>query len=840
MGNDVIPGLYERAQRLFLDAYSMPPEQRAQWLAQARDADAEAADEAARMYALLAGAPAQELPISLLVGAGFGGGVPDEIAGYRLVRPLGEGGMGQVFLAESPELGTVALKILRGGLIREAAANRFRLEARALEALDHPGIVRVLDSGESEGDPHYQYLAMEFVDGRPLDEYCAAGVSDVARLRLLSRICEAVGHAHERGIVHRDLKPSNILVLDDGTPKVLDFGLARVLHPAVQTVSLFTASGMLMGTLRYMSPEQARGSSGEVGPPSDVYSLGVLGYEMLCGATPYALTGEESFARLFSAILTQEPRSLTESRPDLGRDLERIVAHALEKDASARYPNARAMGEDFDRYLAGSPVRAPKRKRRPRKILRWGTPVALSLVSVAVIWVLFLGFRAKQAESAMQDVYAELSEMEGLRHPTPQTSEEIQELIDLLMRIRRDLGGLPQDRFVGHLQRFVAWRLGECYYFQGIRGEDVSSLRSAHQVWRMALELPFDREAGAKLDRSLPFYEAITGFGAHTVPSGLGLVADELAEYERPAFHLRSSMEDREWALRLITLPDGASFDRAAHEASPSRWEGAVGIAVHEYGSSLVRYGSVVDSIQYVRRGLRYLAAADTIRAFHAYEGPYRSYVLNHGRAYLAKARMTGEVSDVDSALVRLRDALYLHDPSLGVLHAAVQWPVAEAWLLREELGHATDPHEDALRQPRHSLDAAWAKCDTTDAALVLRQAILESRWSRAQARKASLPEAARPWLVRSAVWLERGERALAALDFPVLRARLCLEAVGYWVDRASVEGTEAVVTEALRRIDTCGGALSRSDAPRLHRELIAARAALRHAGDGSETPPRR
>jgi eukaryotic-like serine/threonine-protein kinase len=282
------------------------------------------------------------------------------IGGYRIIRPLGRGGMGAVYEAEqtSPKR-RVALKVIRAGLAGAEAHRRFRLEAEILGRLEHEGIARVFEAGVAAGEfGEEPFIAMELVEGVDLARFVRERALDVrAILELLERVARAVAHAHQRGIVHRDLKPANILVAKDGGPKILDFGISRLTEDAVLTAAPATEAGQLVGTLAYMSPEQAGASPGDVDIRSDVYSLGVIAYELLSGRIPCELP-RPTFAETVQAIRECEPAPLGRLVPTLDRDVAVIVHHALEKDRARRYASAEALADDLRRYLDDLPVAA--------------------------------------------------------------------------------------------------------------------------------------------------------------------------------------------------------------------------------------------------------------------------------------------------------------------------------------------------------------------------------------------------------------------------------------------------------------------------------------------------
>jgi non-specific serine/threonine protein kinase/serine/threonine-protein kinase len=336
---------------------------------------------------------------------------PEQIGPYRVIREIGRGGMGVVYLGERADgefRRQVAIKLITSGLRDADLERRFRRERQILAILEHPGIARMLDGGATpEGQP---YFVMEYVEGIPLQVYCKernAGVDE--RLRLFVAVCDAVEYAHQRLIVHRDLKPGNILVTADGSPKLLDFGLAKVTDTAEGDD--VTRTGAAMMTPAYASPEQVRGEPYHVS--SDVYSLGVILYELLCGRRPYDVKSG-SLLEMAQAICEREPMPLATAadprqRRRLQGDLENIVAKALAKDVKQRYASVSELADDIRRHLSGLPVRARaatwryrlgKWLRRHRVAVPLGAAAALLIVGfAAATW-----WEARSAERRFQQV----------------------------------------------------------------------------------------------------------------------------------------------------------------------------------------------------------------------------------------------------------------------------------------------------------------------------------------------------------------------------------------------------------------------------------------------------
>ena len=512
----------KQAGAIFDRALDLPPEQRASFLEQACAGDAALLQ---RVEALLRGhdaggfmaQPAVAPFHRIAIVTATGGVTPPDLSGerigrYKLLQQIGEGGCGVVYMAEQqePVKRRVALKVIKLGMDTKQVIARFEAERQALALMDHPSIAKVLDAGATEtGRP---FFVMELVRGIKITDYCDQNnLSAVQRLNLFIQVCQAVQHAHQKGIIHRDLKPSNILVTvqEDGTaaPKIIDFGIAKA--TAGQTLTdktLFTAFEQFIGTPNYMSPEQAEMSGLDIDTRSDIYSLGVLLYELLTGRTPFdhaelMAAGLEAMRRTIreqdppkpstrlSAMLDTDLTTVAKQRraapPKLillvKGDLDWIVMKSLDKDRTRRYEMASSFGADVEHFLKNEPVmaRSPSTAYRFQKLVRrnkltfvLASAVTASLVAglVASTWMFF---REKEARR-MADREAKRSEQvatfleDMLRGVAPavavgRDTTVLREILDkTAARVATDLRDQPE------VQAEICNTLGEVYRELGL------------------------------------------------------------------------------------------------------------------------------------------------------------------------------------------------------------------------------------------------------------------------------------------------------------------------------------------------------------------------------------
>lgn len=545
------------AKDIFLDAIELPPEQRTSYIVRAcgSNIDLEAAvRELIRVHEqagdFLPGPPAVAAPVSLSPALPDDPRPGDAIDRYELVREIGQGGFGTVYLARQfePVQRLVALKLIRAGMDSRQVIQRFEAERQTLAILDHPNIARVFDAGETEvGEP---YFVMEYVDGLPITTFCdqrRLGIRQ--RLALLEKVCLAVQHAHTRGIIHRDLKPSNILVAEvDGEfePKVIDFGVAKATDTRMDLAPDLTHELQIVGTPQYMSPEQATtGPARLVDTRSDVYSLGTILYELMAGTPPFAPAElrDAGFDQICRIIRDQTPvkpstrvgeRELsktltrtigtegTQIRRQLRGEVDWIVMKALEKEPGRRYQSASELAADIRRHLTNRAVLAGppsvtyqlrKFAGRHRIQLAAASIVLLALVGTAIISAV-MASRARAAEARALDAAdrARAAESEALQS-AEQAKIELNRAFAIANFAHELLGGISpsvaQGRDVTVLKEMLDRAVAST---EGLRSQPVIEIVVRSMIAQAFFDLG---DTNAAIAQVLPMFDSFEGTVDH-------------------------------------------------------------------------------------------------------------------------------------------------------------------------------------------------------------------------------------------------------------------------------------------------------------------------------------
>ncbi len=428
---------WDRVKTILADALERQTGERNEFIAEACDGD-----EAlrARVVDLLCyegdareafDKPTSSVVIDAVDGAARVAGA--RIGRYEIRRTIASGGMGTVYEAvqDHPHR-VVALKVLQRRAASRQAMKRFQHESEILGRLRHPNIAQIYDAGTfDDGGGAQPYFAMEFVKGRPLLQYCDHhGLDTRARLELVAKVCSAVQYAHHKGVIHRDLKPDNILVDDLGEPRILDFGIAKATDTDLQITTLHTDIGQLIGTVPYMSPEQVTGDPTEIDTRSDVYSLGVVLYELLGGRLPHDLNGR-NVPEAIRIIREEEPTPLSSINRVFRGDVETIVAKALEKEKDRRYQSPAELAADVRHYLADEPIVARpastfyqlRKFARRNKALVGGTAIAFAALSVGTIVATWQAVQASAAATKATAINEYFLDLFAIANPVEQYND---------------------------------------------------------------------------------------------------------------------------------------------------------------------------------------------------------------------------------------------------------------------------------------------------------------------------------------------------------------------------------------------------------------------------------
>ena len=529
------PEQLQQIEEVFYRALELAPDERAAFLDEACDGDARLRRE---VESLLAEETGSTAPFASLISD-----VADSIAkaqedfigrrvgAYRITGVIGQGGMAEVYRAVRDDdhyQKEVAIKLVRPGRITSFMLARFRHERQILASLEHPNIARMLDGGATDDD--LPYFVMEYIAGQPVTDYCDAHhLSIKERLKLFRSVCTAVQYAHRNLIIHRDLKPSNILVTADGTPKLLDFGIAKLLAPELSSKAVTVAQTMTMMRLMtpdYASPEQVRGEP--VTTTTDVYALGAVLYELLSGELPHRFKDRslaeiervvcESEVERPSVVVERRRPASTRLRRELAGDLDNIVLMALRKEPERRYSSVEQLSEDIRRHLEGRPVTARQDtlSYRAGKFIRRhkaGVFVAASIVMLLIAFSAMVGLQAtriaRERDRANQVTEFLVKSFEvsdpGEARGNTVTAREI--LDSSAEKIRRELKGQPD------VQAALMDTMGRVYYRLGLYTSALPLLKDALELRRQALG-PEHADVASTINNLALVMHAMGDFGA--------------------------------------------------------------------------------------------------------------------------------------------------------------------------------------------------------------------------------------------------------------------------------------------------------------------------------------
>jgi len=632
---------------------------------------------------------------------------PERIGRYRILQKIGEGGMGEIYLAEQDDpRRKVALKIIKWGMDTKPVIARFEAERQALALMDHPNIAKVFDAGATEqGRP---YFVMEYVKGVPITEHCDTHrLTTKQRLELFIHVCEGVQHAHQKAVIHRDLKPSNVLVaIQDGeaVPKIIDFGVAKATAQRLTEKTMFTAMGVIVGTPEYMSPEQADLTSQDIDTRTDVYSLGAVLYELLVGVLPFdpqelrragfdeirrrireddpskPSTRINTLGESTQETVTRRRTDLTSLQKELQDDLDWIAMRALEKDRTRRYGSASELAADITRHLQGTPVvaRPPSASYRLRKFVgrhRVGVTVGALLVALLIVGTIGTSIGLLRAVRAENDARREAAVAEqvseflietfsannplGESHRSPLVGPDITAggmLESGVKRVRTELAGQPliQSRLMGIL--------GATFLERGETELGAELMSDALEIMRTQVGNNHPETAEAQVRLAHARYHEGANEEAET------LIRDALRKFDRAEEAAVTGVPNALGFLEMVLVAQGRSEE--AEQVLTQRRE----IIERNPDSPASARADVLLSVAGTHIGRGELQEAETLylKAIEILETAYGSEHVKVGRALSGLANLYTNQGRYDEAVALGNRAMAMVEQFYGKDHIYV------------------------------------------------------------------------------------------------------------------------------------------------------------------------
>ena len=634
---------YESVRSLFFRALDLDESLRPQFVQTATDYAPEVREEVLRLL----GADGRAAQAAQQPAAHKPAGVA-EVGGYRILGVLGRGGMGTVYHAEGPGGEEVAVKLLSGHFDAAAAEVSFRKERSALSRLNHRSIARFIDSGLTAVDgTQVPYIVMEFVSGTSLrDAMTSDELTREGKLQILIEVASALDAAHEAGVVHRDLKPENILLDDGGMPRIIDFGIARLLDATTITRMHDTVEGGMVGTLQYMSPEQLSDATDKPDRRSDVYSLGVIAFELLTGRRPYE-TGDLLLPEAIARVATAEPK--WQRGDEVPAHLRFVLGRALTKLPAGRYQSASEFAADLRRVQEGRSPRSAWKHRlgAARRYVRYAAPL-LVLAVAAVAYFSTQGGSGTSDDVALRQLCREVDVLDDRRHADRLSDAEVRALIPLFEeKLERSIEIADAD-VSEQLARYLSFRVGELYYFLGSREWERSHFERAADAWQYSNNITYEllvidvmpsENLRRRMRALIPHYAIETR----------GLAYDALADFDTPLRFADFARQARHYAWQAYyDLPDSVRF--LSMEAP--------GHLNNNLGKSLARIGYLSADIAAADSGLVLLRTEYDVNHME-WNYSVRAYVIhNFATALLWRHQTTGSPHDLAEAEQRAREAL--------------------------------------------------------------------------------------------------------------------------------------------------------------------------------------